>query len=254
MSYRHYSAKEITQLQKKSVRDEEGVFLIEGKKILAEAVAAGYDVFQVLATQKFMREQRDFLQSIPQLRNMQITEIAEHTAERISTTKTPAGIFAILPKPEYSFDDIKQKQRIVILENVRDPGNLGTMIRTADWFGVEAVIVSDNGVDPFNDKVIRAAMGSLFHIPLYISLSLVDDIEELKKDGFTMVVTRPEGSSTSLPQKNQKVGFIFGNESLGTSPEIDRLADSSYAIPKLGKAESLNVAVSFGIVLYELTK
>src|SRR5258708_14680775 len=125
-------------------------------------------------------------------------------------------------------------------------------MRTADWFGAKGLIVSRESVDIYNDKVIRASMGSLFHLQLFVSDSLTEDLKKMKTAGFTLVVTRPETASSFQPRKQQKICLILGNESLGTSEEVDSLAVFTYAIPKYGDAESLNVAVSFGIILSQL--
>lgn len=248
---RRYSVKEIAKLEKRHFRDEEGVFVIEGKKVFGEAVQAKAEITQVFVTEKFAREQRDFLAQIdPRM----LTVISEHNFQRLASTETPSGLLAVVKKTTVTFDEILKNNRVVVFENLRDPGNLGTMIRTADWFGIRAIIISKEGTDIYNDKVIRATMGSLFHVEVYVAEDLGADLQKLKTAGFPLIVTRPEVEST-LPQSlPEKMAIIIGNESLGTSPESDVLADYTYAIPRHGQAESLNAAVSFGIVLYELSR
>ena len=180
------------------------------------------------------------------------TIISDHHAELLTGTKTPTGVFAIIGKQEITLNDVKTKKLVAILENIRDPGNLGTMIRTADWFGVEAVIVSEDGADVYNDKVIRASMGSLFHFPIYSSAALVRDVEDLQVTGFQILVTQPEAKANHLAKLPAKLAIVMGNESIGTTAKLDHLANYTYAIPKFGHAESLNVAVSFGIILNDL--
>src|SRR5579859_1301330 len=251
MSYRIYSVKEIAKLEKRRFREEEGVFLVEGKKIVHEAIAAKAQIHQIVASDKFIREQKQFLEE-NHIDQKFITVIAEHNAQRLADTETPQGIFAVIKKPTLQLGEVLENNIIVAIDNIRDPGNLGTIMRTADWFGVKGLVVSRESVDIYNDKVIRASMGSLFHLQLFVSDSLPEDSRETKAAGFTLVVTRPETSSTFQPNKQQKVCLVLGNESLGTSEEIDQLADVTYAIPKYGQAESLNVAVSFGIILSQL--
>jgi TrmH family RNA methyltransferase len=251
---RLYSIKEITKLEKRRFRDEEGVFLIEGKKILEEAKKTGVEIRQILVTDKFLREQKEFLKSTS-IDQRELTTIADHNAQRLSSTEAPQGIFAVCNKPKVEFEDLIKGDLVVACDNIRDPGNFGTMIRTADWFGVKAIITSSTNVDPYNDKVIRSSMGSLFHLKIYVSSDLESDLRELKKESFIIVSTRPEAKQTAaefLQRKIPKVCLVMGNESTGTSPEIDAVADTEIAIPKYGQAESLNVAVSFGILLNEL--
>jgi TrmH family RNA methyltransferase len=251
MTDKTFSIKEISKLDSKSVRDQEGVFLVEGKKVLAEVYLAGLPVIQVLTTEKFLREQHEFLQ-LYKINRHDVTIISDQNALRITGTKTPQGVFAVVKKPETQLFDLLKYNFLVVLENIRDPGNLGTILRTADWFGVKGVIVSEDGADPYNDKVVRSAMGSLFHLDVYSSYSLVDDLQELKDAGFKLIATRPEAPTTLQAADLSKFALVMGNESLGTSAEVDGLADVTYSIPKYGNAESLNVAVSFGIVTQKI--
>ena len=253
MSYRPLPIKEIAKLERKRFRDEHGVFLIEGKKVIAEALAAQLEIVQILVTGKFLKDQRDFFTD-NNLNHHELTVIADHNASRHSGTTTPQGIFAIVQKPEVKFEDLLQLNEVAVFENVRDPGNLGTMLRTADWFGVQAIIVSNEGVDPYNDKVIRATMGSLFHLKIYSSKNVSEDLKEMKTKGYSVIVTRPEKGSATLPSVPSKYCVVMGNESAGTTGAVDQTADIFYSIPQYGDAESLNVAVSFGILLHDLKK
>jgi len=245
------SIKDLTKLEKKRFRDDEGVFLIEGKKVFEEAQKAQLNFIQVLATDRFVRENSEFLRE-HKLNYQDLTVINEHNAERLSDTSTPSGLFAVIKKPEMSLEKLAQSNTIAVLENIRDPGNLGTMIRTADWFGITSILLSSDGVDIYNGKVLRATMGSLFHLNIFTSLNLENDLLDLKKQGFQIIVTRPEGKKPLQSIKAEKNCIVFGNESLGTSSEVDALADEVFTIPKFGSAESLNVAVAFGITCHQL--
>lgn len=245
------SIKDLTKLEKKSFRDELGVFLIEGKKVFAEARIAGLVMEQILVSEKFLSENRDYFTQF-HLSFKDLVIISQHNAERLSDTTSPAGLFAVIKKPTVNLSDLLSCSQIVALEDIRDPGNLGTMIRTADWFGVTGMIVTSAGVDMYNGKVLRASMGSVFHLKIFTSDHLAGDLAELQKKGFELIVTRPETSSTVQSMTAEKSCLIFGNESEGTSEQVDRLADQVFAIPKFGQAESLNVGVAFGITLHQL--
>lgn len=251
MSQRIYSVKEIAKLEKRRFRDEEGVFLIEGKKILSEAKQADVDIIQILATDRFFREQMSFFEE-QHIERRAVTLISEHNADRLSEAKSQPGVFAIIKKQTLQLNEVLKDNFIVAVENVRDPGNLGTIIRTADWYGIKSLIISAEGVDPYNDKAIRSTMGSLFHVKIYLSTSFASDLNEVKNAGYALVVTRPESESTFVKKADAKTCLILGNESLGTSEEVDELADFNFALSRLGNAESLNVAVSFGIILDRL--
>ncbi len=245
------SIKDLIKLEKKRFRDEEGVFLIEGKKIFEEAQKAKLEMIQMMATDKFIRENQEYLKE----HNVSFRDfviINEHNAERLADTATPSGLFGVIKKPVVTLDKLTNSNMIAVLEDIRDPGNLGTMIRTADWFGITSIIVSSTGADIYNGKVIRATMGSIFHLNILTSTDLVQDLSELKKTGYKVIVTRPEGKTELQSIKATKSCIVFGNESLGTSNEIDELADEVFTIPKYGDAESLNVGVAFGITCHQL--
>ncbi len=250
---RTYSVKEIAKLEKRRFRDEQGVFLVEGKKIIYEALHANAELCQILVTNAFLRQQQDFV-SETGLDIRQLTVIANHTAQKLTDTKTPPGIFAVIKKPTLQLNEVLKNDVIVAIDGVRDPGNLGTMIRTADWFGVKGILISKEGVDPYNDKVLRATMGSIFHVQLYVSDYLAHDLEKAKKTGHAVVVSRPEVPSTFSPNEKQKICLVMGGESLGTSAEVDAVADFNFAIPRFGQAESLNVAMSMGIMLSQIAE
>lgn len=248
-----YSIKQLAKLSRKSYRDQEGIFLAEGKKIIEEALNARAELVQLLATRDFQKNNDAWLRQFD--RFLSPIEISDANLARLSSTKTPPGVMAVIRKPKVKLDDVLTHQRLVIFEDIKDPGNLGTMLRTADWFGVTGIIVSTTGVDPYNDKVLRATMGSHFHQQIYTSHSLSEDLKELKNQGFHLIVSTLHSNSPKpqLPRSAGKWALVMGNESNGVSYSTEKMADSQYTIPRRGQAESLNVAVSFGIILHTLT-
>lgn len=248
----------LPKLLQKKYREEYQSFLVEGKRGVIDALRAQAQVSQLIMTRQFTQQHRDYCQQSEvqeYLKRDKVLYVSEPEFGRLSETTTPQGIAAVVQLPQVSLDNFSACTLIAVLEDVRDPGNLGTMIRTADWFGVDGIVLL-GGADPYQPKVVRSSMGSLFHTPIYTSQDYVTDITELKNKGFSVVVTRPElaGTTVAIDTKQQKVCVVFGNEAHGTSREIDQLADTAMSIPKYGDAESLNVAVSFGIVLYELKR
>lgn len=246
----------LAKLDRKKFRDEYGVFLVEGKKGVMDAIAAGADVQQLVMTDRFVHEQRDFTNQ-PELRPFfdkhAVLTLGEGAFADLADTATPQGVIAVVKLPRVSLAQFQTAKTLAVLDDLRDPGNVGTIIRTADWFGVDGLIFV-GGADPFQPKVVRASMGSLFHLPIYVCEDVSDDMNALKAAGFRLVVTRPELAdhpSQPLPLEG-KVAIIFGNESRGTSMLLDEAADQAFSLPRFGKAESLNVAVSFGLVMYEL--
>lgn len=255
-----YGMKTLPKLLQKKYREEFGCFLVEGKRGVLDAVNSTAEVVQLVATSEFIHQQREYLKE-PALNSFftknAVLRVNEAELARLTETTTPQGIVAVVKLPSVSFETLLAGQHVVVLEDIRDPGNLGTMIRTADWFGVSGMLLV-GGADPYQPKVVRSSMGSLFHVPILSSQDITEELEKAKSAGFRVVVTRPEladGSSTNQKlAADQKVCIVFGNEAHGTSAELDALADQSLSIPKFGNAESLNVAVSFGVVLYELKR
>ncbi len=253
-----YGHKVLTKLDRKKHRDELGLFLVEGKKSVSDAITAKADIEQLVVTDRFVHEQRQFCQN-PQVQSFfqsrRVLTLSESSFAELSETTTPQGVIAVIKKPANVLTPLLNGETIIILDDLRDPGNVGTIIRTADWFGVDGVIFV-GGADPFQSKVVRASMGSFFHLPIYDSVNVVSELEQLKQSGFTIITTRPELAdqpSSPLPRQ-QKLAIIFGNESRGTSAVLDEAADQSFSLPRFGNAESLNVAVSVGLVLYELKR
>ncbi len=249
-----FGPKVLTKLQQKKYRQEYGCFVVDGKKGVLEAVQTGSEVLQLIVSQSFVVEQPQFLRQaafVPFVQQRNVVELSDSEFARIIDVSTPQGIAAVVKIPETQAANFFQKKTLVVLEDIRDPGNLGTMIRTADWFGVDGIILL-GGTDPFQPKVVRSSMGSLFRVPLYRTTDF-SIISQIRQAGFILAVTRPEGkdplSSISSPKQ---VAIVFGNESEGTSEEIDSQADLAVSIGRHGQAESLNVAVSFGIVLAAL--
>lgn len=242
------SIPELSKLTRRATRLEAGAFVVEGKKILEEAVAAKFGIRQLLVTEKFLHGQREWLDQLG-AKKWPVTVIAEHSAQRLSDAVSHPGIFGVINLPSVDFEQFFQATKIVALENIRDPGNLGTMIRTADWYGVKHILLSGDSADIYNQKVLRASMGSVFHLHIYTSDQFLSDLSKLKVAGFEILVTRPEEGAPVAATSDSKVCFVFGNESTGTTAQVDQLANKFYAVPRLGSAESLNVGVSFGIIL-----
>jgi RNA methyltransferase, TrmH family len=255
-----YGMKVLPKLLQKKYREEFGCFLVEGKRGVLDAVNSDADVVQLVVTSEFIHHNREYLQDSALntfFTKNTVLRVNEVELARLTETTTPQGIVAVVKTPTFSLEKLLSAQHFVVLEDIRDPGNLGTMIRTADWFGVGGILLV-GGADPYQPKVVRSSMGSLFHVPILTSQDITDELEQAKTVGFRVVVTRPELADGSNENQKidtkQKVCVVFGNEAHGTSAELDALADQSLSIPKFGNAESLNVAVSFGVVLYELKR
>ena len=225
--------KKWTSLHTKKGRDESGLFLVEGEHLISEAITAG--ILKTLIIDEECPFEAD-----------EIYEVTPEIMKKISQNVSAVHMIGVCEQKE---PHIAKAQRTVLLDGVQDPGNLGTIIRTAVSFGFDAVYCSEDTCDLYNDKVIRSTQGALFHIPV-LRVNLNDLISNLRNDGFTIVATTLEHSKTmsEIPDEG-KLAFVFGNEGKGVTPAIQKAADERLRIEMEG-FESLNVAVAAGIVMY----
>lgn len=242
--------KDINRLQtKSSARKKERLFVIEGIKMYMEAPEE--DIVNTYVSETFLKENRD------KIRGSYII-VRDNIFRDISDTVTPQGIVCIVRQKEYNLKTILKKdvkQTFLLLESLQDPGNLGTIMRTAEGAGAAAVIMNKSTVDLFNPKVIRSTMGSIFRVPFVVYEDLSDAVAELKKNGVTIYAAHLNGGIyyNEEPYEGSS-GFLIGNESKGLTREISGLADKLIKIPMEGKLESLNAAVSAAILMYETRK
>lgn len=254
--------KNIKALQNKaSLRKKEGLFVIEGLKMFVEApceiiksVYVSEDLLDDLSNDKgFTKELRE--EATKKLKKVQYIKISNDIQKSISDTVTPQGIFVICKSFDYSLDkliDRTKKQIFLVLDEIKDPGNMGTIIRTAEGAGVAAIIMNDKCVDIFNPKVTRATMGSIFRVPFIIEETLFEDINVLKRKGVVTYAAHLSGKEYFDDGNfNESVALFIGNEAKGLSDEVARLADKYIKIPMEGKVESLNASVAAAILMYE---
>jgi TrmH family RNA methyltransferase len=255
--------KELSGLKSKKGRIAQGKFLIEGLRLCEEAADSSWMVETVLFAPTFGEEAREkaLLRKL-QSRDIELVQVRNQDIEKLSETVTAQGIVCVVKAGHRSIEGIWKKilkegsgrGLVLALDGVSDPGNAGTLIRTADTFGVTTVLLSSNMVELYNPKVIRSRMGSLFHLPVVDGVDLEKTIPELKKRKFRILSTHVDkGRDLKKLHLSEKVCLLLGSEAEGLSSELQRLSDEMIHIPTWGKAESLNVAVAGGILLYELT-
>ena len=253
-SSRYKSYQKLTQ---KKYRESERKFIIEGVHLVDEILNTDWDVEAILVSESFLQS-KEFsgIQKKAQGKKIPFFLSSDREIRTLGDVVTMQGIVAIVREKETTelWNRLSAKSLIVVLDGISDPGNVGTIIRTCDWFGVDAVIVGTASVELYNPKVLRSTMGSMFHLQVIADEHLPQTVEKLKRHHWKIVSTIVNGGA-SLSQKFAagKYCLIFGNESHGVSKEIRSLADISVTIPKFGQAESLNVAVSCGVILSHLT-
>lgn len=227
----------------KKERDQTKEFLVEGFHLVEEAIKQPGLVIQLL-----IREDID----IPSHWNAPIIDLTKAVAKEISETEQTQGVFAYCRQPQYDKADQQQWQRLLLIDAVQDPGNIGTMIRTADAAGLDAVILGKGCADPFNPKTVRSAQGSHFHIPV-VREELAPWLEQLKAKGIPVIGTGLQEAVALEELKPQPTfALVVGNEGSGVDSALLSEADQVVKIPLYGQAESLNVAVATGILLYAI--
>ncbi len=232
----------LRSLHRKKKRDELGQFLVEGDKLVADALDKGASIKQIYAT-------AEWLDDHPEVDATLIIEADKEELKKISQLTTAHRVVALIDKNQVA-DDFQWKKNTwyVALEGVRDPGNMGTIIRTADWFGIDTLLVTSDCVERYNAKVIQSTMGSIFNTK-EVQVDLVSQVKKCVELGIPVYAASLTGENIN-GLNNPKPGLIlFGNESKGLSDEIIPLVDYQILIPGRGGAESLNVAISAGIIL-----
>lgn len=231
--------KNAKKLHKKKYR--KSAYLIEGWHLFEEAVQAGVTIEKVFALESY----RDQLVAFPQT-----IWVSEEILLDLADTQTPQGIVAVIQKEEVGLPDLHQG-KYLFLEDVQDPGNVGTMIRTADAAGFTGVIVSDKSADIYSLKTLRSMQGSHFHLPIY-RMPLVSFVEEAKKSNLPILATTLSRESKDYRELSSLENFVLvmGNEGQGISSVMAESADQLVHIGMKGRAESLNVAVAAGILMF----
>lgn len=231
--------KNAKKLHQKKYR--KSAYLIEGWHLFEEAVQAGVTIEKVFALESY----RDQLVAFPQT-----IWVSEEILLDLADTQTPQGIVAVIQKEEVGLPDLHQG-KYLFLEDVQDPGNVGTMIRTADAAGFTGVIVSDKSADIYSLKTLRSMQGSHFHLPIY-RMPLVSFVEEAKKSNLPILATTLSRESKDYRELSSLENFVLvmGNEGQGISSVMAESADQLVHIGMKGRAESLNVAVAAGILMF----
>jgi TrmH family RNA methyltransferase len=256
--------KELLKLKTKKGRKEKKRFLVEGKRFLKEALESNWMAELVLFSEIFERtsDEKSFLNEIKK-KGIEIIPVKNQIIKSLSDTVTPQGIIGVVQKKEFISQEAfalkktltKEISFILALDSVHDPGNLGTLIRTADAAGVELVLLSEDTAELYNPKVLRSTMGSIFHLPIVEDVNLKNSTPFLKKDGFKIFASEVKaGKLYDQLDYSGKVCLIIGSEAEGIDEKIKELSDEIVRIPIYGKAESLNASVAGGIILFEMAR
>jgi TrmH family RNA methyltransferase len=245
----------VAKLSKRAARQETGLFLLEGPQAAREALAwAPETVIELYATPTALEKHTDVRDAAIDA-GVDLQYTTEAVLDAMADTVTPQGIVAVARQSPTALKDVlaADPRLLAICEEVRDPGNLGTIIRAADAAGADAVILTGRTVDLYNPKVVRSTTGSLFHLPVAVDLELADVVERVHEAGLRVVAADVGGDDfvASRGLLSQPTAWLFGNEARGLDDAALAHADQSLRLPIYGRAESLNLATAASVCLYE---
>lgn len=260
-SVKNEQVKAVTELKKRAkARNEEGVFVAEGVRILSEIPLERLK--RLYVSESFLKrpENAAILKKagLSEGRNGGYETVSDQVFSAMSDTQTPQGVLAVVRQYEYTVAEILAKEgpaHLLLLENLQDPGNLGTILRAGEGAGVTGVIMSRDTVDLYNPKVIRSTMGSVFRVPFLYVDDLKKTAELLKKSGIRLFAADLSGRNNyEREDYTDNTGFLIGNEGNGLSRELSETADCRVKIPMAGRVESLNAAVAASILMFETAR
>lgn len=242
--------KNLQKLQKKAkYRRESKNFIVEGKKLVEEAKG---HILRVYLSESYLKEEK--LEE-PLSMEYPVEVVTDNIFFEISDTMTPQGILAVVKMPEYSLDTMlsKEKVSLILLEDLQDPGNLGTIMRTAEGSGMDGIILSKDSVDLFNPKTVRSTMGSIFRVPFYYAKNFMGTMQYLKEQGVVLYAAHLKGSiDFDVHHYADKCGILIGNEANGLTDEAAQTANCLLKIPMEGSLESLNASVAAALMMYKV--
>lgn len=245
--------KHIKKLKDKKERDEFNEFVVEGIKMLEEAINEGANIKTVVVCDDCLGNSKIATDLLYEIAKENIIYVSEKIFKLISDVMTPQGILAVVEKNNLINIDYTENLYL-ILDNIQDPGNLGTIIRTADSINLKQIIVTKGSADPYNPKVVRSSMGATFRVKVIEVEDLSLMVKEMKKNKIKILATDLRTDKSIYDVSYEKSAIVIGNEANGVSEEILSLADERIKIPMSGKTESLNAAVATGIILYNAVK
>lgn len=246
--------KHIKKLKDKKYRDESNEYVIEGIKLVKEAIQEKASIKQIIICEDCENSgviPKDLMYEIAKY---ECVYVAKKVFNSLTEVVNPQGIIAIINKNTGENQINYAEEIIVALDDIQDPGNLGTILRTADSVGLTQILVSKGTADAFNPKVVRSTMGAIFRVKIIECEDLKQTLKELKKHKFEVVVTSLQTEESFYDINYNKKVIVIGNEANGVKQEIQDMADKKVKIPMLGKTESLNAAVATGIMLYEYVR
>lgn len=246
--------KHIKKLKDKKYRDLNNEYIIEGIKLVGEAIQEKAKIKQIIICEECEKADNISRELMYEIAKEECVYVTEKVFKYISEVSTPQGILAIIEKNNTEKEIDYSQDIIVALDDVQDPGNLGTILRTVDSIGLNQILVSKGTADVYNPKVVRSTMGAIFRVKIIECEDLGKTLKEAKKHKFKVVVSSLQTDNSIYDIDYKKKVIIIGNEANGVEQHIQEMSDEKIKIPMLGKTESLNASVATGIILYEYVR
>lgn len=246
----------IKSLNQKKYRESEGKYFIEGIKIVSEAIKQNISMEETFVCPEILNKVRggkELCESLIEA-NLSINYIPENIFNEICSTETPQGVLAVISKPENNLNNLAFDRNgfYIVLDKVQDPGNLGTIIRTADAAGVDGMILSEGCTDVYNPKTLRSTMGSVFRVNIYENINLENALQKMKENGIKILASSINAQKYYFDEDfGNGTALVIGSEAHGISLTVQNLADSLIKIPMNEQIDSLNASVAAGILIYE---
>ena len=246
--------KSIKKLKDKKYRDEEGCYLIEGIKIIEEAIEEKAIIEKIVICEECIQSSEINQKLLYEIAKYDCIYVSKKVFESLTTVVAPQGMLAVVRKNSNNTPIDYSQDIILVLDGIQDPGNLGTILRTADSVNLKQIIVSNKTADVYNPKVVRSTMGAIFRVKVIEAENLVATLKEIKKNKFKIMATSLGGTENIYDIEYKKKVIVIGNEANGVSKDVLDIADKKVIIPMLGKTESLNAAVATSVILYEYVR
>lgn len=246
--------KHIKKLSDKKYRDQNNCYIIEGIKIVEEAIQEKVLIEKIIICEELINTLEISNDLMCEITKYDCIYVTEKIFKTLTQVMNPQGILAVINKNKEDAQIKYDEDIIVALDDIQDPGNLGTILRTVDSIGIKQIIVSKGTADVYNPKVVRSTMGAIFRVKIIETENLKETIEIIRKNGYQLLVTSLQTQNSVYDIDYNKKIIVIGNEAKGVSPEIQNIADERIRIPMLGKTESLNASVATGIILYEYVR
>lgn len=245
--------KHIKRLKEKKYRAEYGEYIIEGLKLIKEAVQENAEIKYIVVCDGCDNSEIIESHLKYEMARLDFIYVPQNIFKMISDVENPQGVLAVIRKK--TNDEINIKEELILaLDDIQDPGNLGTILRTADSVGLKQILVSKGTADCFNPKVVRSTMGAIFRVNVIECEDLKHTLKELQNKEYKVMITSLKAKNSIYNTDYNKKVIVIGNEANGVSKEIQNIADEKVIIPMLGKTESLNASVATGVILYEYVR